>query len=106
MIYQEYKSIVTHNSKNYDLNKIFRIVNNKSTKLFLISKLKWILKYTDSNKTRISKSNIKYPIIIVKENNKYFVIDGIHRLQKAINQNEKLILVKRITQKELNSAKI
>ncbi len=105
-IYQEHKSLFSHNNKNYDLNKIFKIVHNKPIKQFPINKLKWILKYSYLKQNRINKSDINYPIIITKEKNKFFVVDGIHRLSKLAENNIQFVNVKFLTNKELNSTLI
>lgn len=104
MKYFEINSAITHNNKLYDLNKILKIVENKQPKLFPISKLKWILKYTKVWKNRIKKSSLNYPIIITKEDGKYIVIDGVHRLTKAINLNNRNIMCKYVSKKEIQSA--
>lgn len=104
MKYYEKNGTVTHNSKLYDINKILQIVENKSSKLFPISRLKWILNHTKVWKNRIQKADLKYPIIITKENGKYIVIDGVHRLTKAISLHNKEILAKYISKREIESA--
>ena len=45
-------------------------------------------KSDEETKIRSEKSNLKYPIIIVKSNNEYgMILDGHHRLKKVINNN-------------------
>jgi disulfide oxidoreductase YuzD len=44
----------------------------------------------------IQKSDLQYPIIVLKKNNKYQILDGHHRLQKAINNNIEKIKTKLI----------
>ena len=52
---------------------------------------------------RIKKTNLKYPIVVMKD--KYdkngIILDGNHRFAKAILQNKANILVKYITDKQL-----
>lgn len=107
MIYQEYESTFSNNHKTYDLNKIFKFVHSKKTKLLNISKLKWMFNHVDKlNKTRINKADISIPIIITKENDKYIIVDGMHRLQKSINHNKIMIPYKYLSKKELNQSLI
>ena len=43
-------------------------------------------------KERVEKSNLSYPIIIVKSGNNYTkILDGHHRLMKAINHEKEFI---------------
>ena len=45
----------------------------------------------------VQKSDLQYPIIVLKKNNnKYQILDGHHRLQKAINNNIEKIKAKLI----------
>lgn len=107
MIYQEYESTFSNNHRTYDLNKIFKFVHNKKTRLLDISKLKWMFKHIDKlNKNRINKADINIPIIITKENDRYIVVDGMHRLQKSINNNKTVIPYKYLSKKELNQSLI
>lgn len=64
----------------------------------------------DPNKTkdRVQKSDLKYPIIVVKnEHGKIFsVLDGTHRLQKAIEQGDKKINAKIVDKEDLYQYKV
>lgn len=110
-IYQEKNSYFSHNGKKYDLNIIFKIVHNKPTKEIDLNKLVWILDYVTLDPKRVKNANLVYPIIVLKEKNKYIIVDGIHRFKKWYdqwnNQFDELylpILAKQITQKELKKA--
>jgi hypothetical protein len=47
------------------------------------------------NRIRVTAANLEYPIIIVQSENKYrYILDGNHRLQKAINEENENIKVK------------
>jgi len=49
----------------------------------------------EHNRTRVTAANLEYPIIIVQSENKYrYILDGNHRLQKAINEEVENIKVK------------
>ena len=83
-IYQEYSSTFTHDSKEYNLNKMFRLTKKRRVIEMPISKLKWVLKHTDIKKYRVKKANINIPILIGKLNKRWVVYDGAHRLKAMI----------------------
>lgn len=106
-LYQEKKdSTFTHDNIEYSLNKLERLVDKSKPIDIEVSKLKWILKYTKIFKFRVEKANIKYPILITKYGKRWVVLDGAHRLQKAINENIKLLPAIKVTQEILSKAKL
>ena len=53
--------------------------------------------YQGRNKDRVEKANLNYPIIITKKSGKYkSILDGNHRVFKAIDSNAKTIKVREI----------
>lgn len=95
-----------HNGNKYDINKIFKIVSKKPSRKYHTSDLKWILKHTRTYKNRVIKADLNVPIIVTKFQGKLLVVDGVHRLTKAIDENNKLILGKYITKQELELTKL
>ena len=51
----------------------------------------------------IEKSNLDYPIIVLKKPNGYQILDGHHRLQKAINNDISCIKARVIEFKDMPS---
>lgn len=74
--------------------------NNVPTKTINVDTLKPLLinqDYDNKNKNRVDKASLEYPIIIVKSNGKYkSILDGNHRLYKAIKNKAKNIKVQEI----------
>jgi hypothetical protein len=75
--------------------------NNKvPAKIVSINKIKPIIidqDYKGVNKDRVQKSNLDYPIIVVKKNGKYkSILDGNHRAFKAFDTNKKTIKVREV----------
>ncbi|NDD67303.1 hypothetical protein EBZ35_06610, partial [bacterium] len=76
---------ITHDGVEYDFDKVLAIAETKPTKQCAVSKLAWVLAYDKSNTTRLKNADISVPIVITKSNNgKLTVIDGLHRLAKAV----------------------
>jgi hypothetical protein len=101
---EEKDSTVTHDNKRYSVNKLLDIVKHKPTTTVNVDDLKWILKYTKLDKERVRKANIKHPIIITKWKSKWVILDGAHRLQKAVNTNTTHLQAKEVHSDELNKA--
>ena len=98
-------SYVTHNGIDYDLDKILKIARKKKSTIIETSKLKWILKHDKLSKRRVKLADTKFPLIVVKEKGKHVVLDGVHRLTKALENDVKSLPVKLITKKELAKCK-
>jgi hypothetical protein len=65
-----------------------------------LSKLRPILinqDYEEKGKERVAKASLEYPIIVVISNGKYkSILDGNHRVFKALNQNINTIEVREL----------
>ncbi len=125
-IYQESgEGTFTHNGQKYNLNKIFEIIHDKEITQVKVSDLKWILKYTQTvdgngnmqctsckhglpnwHAQRVNDCDVNTPIIIIKDNGKLVTLDGVHRLEKAINMHLDTLPSKYVTNEELEIAKI
>ena len=46
------------------------------------------------DQTRVDEADTAYPILIVKEEGKSWILDGNHRLQKTINEGNRTIRAK------------
>ena len=104
--YSEYESYFEHNGELYDLNKLIKYSNKNKVYEVNVTKLKWILKYTVVDKERVIKSDINIPILVTKIDKKYYIVDGVHRLKKALENNIEHIKAKFISQKILSMCKI
>ena len=92
--YKEEKNSTFQNGKDvYQLNKIFELSEKIKPIKMAIDKLSWILKYIDVRK-RVELANIKIPILVWKDKGQWIVVDGAHRLKKAISLGKDEILVK------------
>ena len=111
-VYQEEQSSTFQNgNKVYNLNKLFNLTHNEHTLKILVSKLDWIfdkennLGDFDKNDKRTHAADYSVPILVATIDGQEVVVDGIHRLSKAIHDGEKNIAYKRVTQKMLDESK-
>ena len=104
--YSEYKSYFTHNGEKYNLNKLIRLSDKNPIFRVNVNKLKWILKYSNIYRKRVRKANMNIPILVSKIGKKYYILDGAHRLKKALNNDIKYIKVKFVSKEILDICKI
>ena len=104
--YSEYKSTFIHNDVEYNLNKLLELVENVKSEKTEVKLLEWVLEYSDIDKKRVKEADINIPIIITNSNNKLVVLDGAHRLSKAIEEGNEYILTKFVDEEKLKRCKI
>ena len=75
----------THDGEEYYLNPLLSITRNYPVNQFSIDSLKWILDLYDDGKD-VEYADISIPVLITRWNDKFVVIDGYHRLKKALQQ--------------------
>ena len=101
-IYQEEPtSTVTHDGGKYSLNKLFKMVDADPVAYFNVSDLDWVLK-----ESRVSDADLNAPMLITVWNHKYVVLDGEHRLRKAIKEKVLQVPGRFVSPDQLEKAKI
>jgi hypothetical protein len=106
---EETGGLFSSEGTNYDLNKIFRISHKKEVKNVPVEDLKWILQFVpdeNSDQDRTAKADLNAPVIVVRQKDRSVVVDGVHRLRKAVSQKNSSIKAVYITPLELKSAVI
>lgn len=105
-LYQEgKKSTVTHDGKTYSVNKLLKYSEELNDEEIDVDKLKWILDDTEIDKERVKRAKC-YPILVTRWKDKLVVLDGAHRLAKAVKDNKSKIKGKLITSDILKRSKI
>lgn len=103
-------STVTHDGHLYQLDKIFKMTHRSEVIEVDIDKLAWIVEKHLSKDPdfmrRIHAADPDVPIILTPWDGKWMVIDGFHRLAKAIFLGMKKIKAKVIREKDLKKALI
>lgn len=93
-VYQEEESTFTHDDVEYDLNKLFRLLDDAESYDVPVDALDWILDYDPAVgdydfDDRTEKADVTVPIIVSwwfdssQDQHRLVVLDGIHRVQKA-----------------------
>lgn len=83
----------THEDHTYDLNGLLSATVGNETVQMPTAKLRWIMRYDPMMKEdepRIQSADLSAPLLIIKDaqaNDQWVVLDGIHRLAKAIREH-------------------
>lgn len=107
--YQEHHdSTASSEGKTYRLNILFDLVKDQKPIRMDVSRLDWILPYTLVDQARLKVADLSTPILAYHEvfKDRWIVIDGAHRLTKAVRLLHKTILTRVVDQKMLDAALI
>lgn len=96
MEYSEGKdSTFTHFGKEYYVDDLLALTKGEKTKWIDVAQLDWIFEYTEPDPERVQKASLHYPIIVTKDfvdgKDRYIVVDGTHRLAKAVKLGHRQI---------------
>lgn len=80
---EEAGSSFTNNNVEYDLNAIFDIEDELPLYHLDVIDLVWILEWDDPDPKRVARADDDIPIIVSIWRHKLVVLDGLHRLAKA-----------------------
>ncbi|MFS8159405.1 MAG: hypothetical protein ACMG6E_04170 [Candidatus Roizmanbacteria bacterium] len=130
ILYQEHpKDRWEHNGTLYDLNKIFEIVQDKEiisvplTELYdqyrnskkeidghltcgsCFGQTKDFIKAKEVHQERVQNTDLSIPLILYKDGKKWRVVDGVHRLEKAILSQKESLPARVISSSELEKTK-
>lgn len=118
------------NGTKYKMNKILEIAHDKEVKMFPMKDLKSLnesskktvegelvcgscydlvndkTKAREDHQMRVNRVNTSIPIILSKEGAEWWVVDGAHRLEKAIFTKQDYLPVKFIEWSELQEARV
>lgn len=103
---EEDDSTFTHNDIEYSVNKALEIAESIPVEYIDTDKLSWILEYTDTDPERVRNADLSFPLLVSYENNIYYVLDGAHRLTKAVEENIKELPAKILSLDQLEQCKI
>jgi hypothetical protein len=108
--YQEEASIFSNNGVMHDLNQIFVMTEFLPIAYVSTQDLLWMLAGYDptpDDMPRMDAADLAVPILVtVYEGNKWLIVDGFHRLLKAIREKVSILPCKIVTSTMLRSSMI
>lgn len=94
-------STFTHYGKLYSVDKLLELTQDIPTEKCPVIQLMWILEYdhplTKEREDRIDRADLSIPIRITDSDRAPVVLDGIHRLRKAVRGCDSSIKVKKVS---------
>lgn len=84
-------SLVTHNGILYKLDYMFELSADLPVTLIPLDDLRWQVQNLQADEARVNKTDIKVPIIVTPQNGQYIILDGTHRVLKALKAGEKSV---------------
>lgn len=93
-------STVTHNDKVFMVDDLIQLCKCKEPVFVNINQVSWILPFTTVFNERLNVDT-KYPLIVLEENAKLFLLDGAHRLTVLKNNGVTVIQVYIIKENEI-----
>lgn len=103
---EDNNSTFTHAGKLYSINRVLEQVEEDPVIKFPVKELSWILLHVDADSSRVKKADVTKPILIHKLKGKWVVVDGLHRLKKAIELGIDYLPARKVSDKVLNQAHI
>ena len=108
--YQEgQESTAGSEGKLYQLDTLFKLVENRKPTTIKVSDLQWVLKYTEVDEKRIASIiDLSTPLLVYKseKTGQYITLDGAHRLTKAVREKVKELPVYFLSHQDLKKAEI
>lgn len=96
---------VSHDGSKYDLNMLFKATAKQPLAYLKIADLEWILEEGDDEE-RTEAADLKSPILVTEWKNKWVVLDGFHRLQKAVSKDIEELAGRIVSAEQLEQAKV
>lgn len=95
-----------HNGKTYRLDTLFKCTYRRLNNMVAIDKLVWVLDHCTPDPERMAAANDHIPILVTYTEGRWVVVDGLHRLARAVAVGRKIILAKYVLPKDLDAALI
>jgi hypothetical protein len=97
----------TYDDAEYDLNTVMAGMDGRPNVLFFVADLEWVLRdFADPDPNRVWMADLLSPILVAYYGERFAVIDGVHRLIKAVDQGDRFIRGKVVPESVLARAKL
>jgi len=104
--YQEEEGAAfTHAGQRYDLNAALRSTHDAPTEDVPVTDLAWMLEHDKpTDNERVDQADLKAPVLLAKHGDKTAVVDGLHRLARAVRDKALTLPARWIDPKALKQA--
>lgn len=87
--YEEPLSTFSCGGKLYDLTEMLKETHHLPTVKFRVKELEWMLEHGEADPVRVREADLSAPILVTVWDSKLAVVDGFHRLTKAVQQHKR-----------------
>jgi len=96
------------NGVRYDLNQIFRAVAALPILTIKVNRLKWVIDpHAQIDQARVDRADLDAPLLVTTmSNGRQLVVDGLHRLVKAVQKGVPALPYHRVSPQVLEDARI
>ena len=99
---EEVDSTFIHDGLEYSINSVLELVESVPVVKVLTKDLKWVLKYTSVDEKRVNLADLNTHILIASDKlGRPTVIDGAHRLTKAVRESVEKLPAKWVSKTKL-----
>jgi len=96
-----------HNGVLYDLNAIFRATAHLPVLTIKVNRLKWVYDPRKPvDQARVDRADLDAPCLVTPWNGRELVVDGFHRMVKAVQTNTPTLTYRRVSPQVLEQARI
>lgn len=95
------------NGVRYDLNQIFRAVAALPILTIKVNRLKWVIDpHSPIDQARVDRADLAAPLLVTTLNGRHLVVDGFHRVVKAVQKGVPALPYRRVSPQVLEDARI
>ena len=94
MYQEEEESSITHLGFTYRLNPLLRIADGLPTDYLHVSEMQWLFhpaRIKRMDQERIARADLKAPLLVLRFGNRIYVLDGAHRMARAIEERRYML---------------
>jgi len=96
----------THDGVEYSLRKALELADAVPVRQYPVSKLKWVLAYDGPTQARVEKADLRAPVLLAYDQKRRLtVVDGLHRLAKAVESGRRSLLGRFLSKRVLSKAR-
>ncbi len=78
------ESVFASGGRRYRLDDILAQVETDPVRRFEVTALSWILETVYPDEGRVEAADVTVPILVTEEAGRWLVVDGLHRLARAV----------------------
>jgi hypothetical protein len=82
---------------HYDLNKILRMSSHQPVREIAVSEIDWVLPHCHPIPERVERADLRAPILVTTYRGRQLVVDGEHRLARAVRDGVKHLPYRRVS---------